>query len=299
MSLMGMRGAMSVAGFGRGIHGNTFPAGNFGLFASALANPVARQVTKYSFAGDVVATGTQLTTQITSSSNVGAGITTKAIIAVGGGTASTEFKTNAYSYATNVTTAGGNLAASINAGCAGCNATSMLISTGGNIKTLILYDFPSDTSGITTSLVSNAVARPSCAGNSSYLVFALSQGGTVTNKYTWSSGATALATSLTSNYSQGAGMSNAVEGLFFGAATTVQKYIWSGETVQPGTASPIAYSSGGNAIGNDTRAVYAISNNPQTYKYMYADDSIAAGGVLPQNLNGGAGASQGITGVSV
>jgi len=299
---MGMRGAMSVSAFGRLPAKSGFPGGQFGIFASALAGPTARSVNKYSFATDVVSAGTQLTTQVTSSSRTGAGIITKAVICVGGTTASTEFKTDVYNYAIDATSNGGALSATITAGAAACNATSMLISVGSNLKTLMIYDFPSDTAVVTTSLVTNATSV-GMAGNSSFVIAATggpSPGVKTTNKFSWVDGSTGLATALASNYGVGTAISNSSYGLFFGSTTTTQKYIWSGETTVNSTTSPISFTGGGAAIGNDTNAVYINGlSNTQTYKYQYADDSIVGGGLLTQGVNGGAAASQGITGVSI
>jgi hypothetical protein len=301
MTLMGMRGAMSVSGFGRFPHSSGPPAGSFGLFASAQTTPTARQTSAYKFSTDTASAGTQLATQV-AVSGAGAGNVTQGVICIG----NTLKTTNVYTYASNAVVAGGALASALNTGAGAGNDTTALFVSGKNNGSSAsnltnIFDYASSTSGAGTNLV-NSTQVPAACGILAYVIIATAavngSASKTTNKYTYSSGATAAATALANNYASGNAVSNANVGVFFGQATVSSRYVWSGETSVAGATIPISISFGAS-VGNDTTGVVTTGSNVQAYKYNYAADSFSAGGVLPQTVGAGAGASQGVTGVSM
>jgi hypothetical protein len=281
--------------------GNLPPAPKYGLFV------MGQNMQKYFWAGDTIATTTQLPTGFASGLGFAVGNSTLAII--GKGTAN-GVQAAHFIHASATTATIGNLATSVSYCAYGCTPTSAIVTVGGTSgsRSLLFVDFASETSAVSGSQLTFLAAQGGGAGNSSIACFTFSgrSGGNsaVNNLYTHSSGAVAVGNVFTVTInSVSSSFGNKDVGIFFRSTTagnlSSQKCTYASDTKAVGGTLAQTPTLGFNGCSSETFGVSYGGTVSQGNKYFYASDTCVAPPSLTMSYSsGGSSISNGTTGVN-
>jgi len=297
-------GAMSARSFGFGLSRGGAD-GTFGVFAVALTSQAS---SKYVFASDTSATGANWAQSPNAAVVSAAGNSVVGIYMVGfrAGLGNVG-QTNKYTWANNTVAAGGNLATQTGTSSAvSGNATTAVFFQGTAVD---LYTYANDTSASGTA---GSISAIQASGNATDVIAASASG--TTKKYNYSGNSWATATTLvyatSGNLRFGTG-GNSTTGLFmdsygYGGCCACYygfqwtRYTWAGATVAGTQNLSGANTYLGSVASISTKLVIDTGVSNPAYKYLYATNTLSAGGnfsTTPGQYCGGA--SNGNAGVTM
>jgi len=245
----------------------TYNAGSFSISftppASPVTNPLSIVVAPLSISDVITGAGTATTGNVT-------------VTPTGG--------TTPYTFAwSDIGSSGSVTSAAVTAGGTGYTVAPTVGFTGGG------GTGASATASITASSINDGTEG----------IFALGNGTTTTNKYTFSSDAVASGTALLAALTYGQATGNSISGIFgIGNSTvTTNKYTYSGDTVISATSlSNISLDSA--ATGNATVGIFPFGiSELGTNKYTYSGDLVTTGHTLSSFMNFGAATGNSAIGV--